>query len=126
MVMNLLSLNKDVLVDTDKKYVFKKTGKEVKYIPDYSGDDCQQRFARADHKIDPEKIKEALMLSDIDSVLKKIKEEETDDEPKQQTTNDGTQTSDEQPGPKVNRPDSKSAHPGPEPTQAGSSQSHAS
>ena len=126
MVMNLLSLNKDLLADTDKKYFFKKTGKEVEYLSDYSGDDCQQRFARADHKIDPEKIKKALMLSDIDSVLKRIKEEETDDGPKQQTTTGGTQTSDKQPDPKVNRADSKSARPGPEPTQAGSTSSHES
>ena len=84
MVMNLLALNKDLLIDTEKKYFFEKNGKEVKYVPDYSGDECPQKFARADHKIDPEKIKKAVMLSDLDSLLKTIKEEETDDEPKQQ------------------------------------------
>ena len=79
MVMNLLSLNKDLLVDTDKKYFFKKTGKEVEYLSDYSDNDCDQKFARADHRIYHEKIKQALMLSDIDSGLKRIKKEETDD-----------------------------------------------
>ena len=66
------------------------------------------------------------MLSDLHSLLKTIKEEETDDEPKQQTTTGESQTFGEQPGQGATQPDSKSTRPGPETSKAGSTPVHES
>lgn len=82
-VMNLANIEPNFLLDLEKKYVFRNTGKDLKYDPDYESE-ALQKTARADHVLDIDKINDLIMLNDLNSVLAKIKEESEEDQTKTQ------------------------------------------
>ena len=95
-VLNLANLMPNFLLMLEKKYVFRKIGKNLKYDPDYEGEAVQKK-ARADHVLNIEKINDLIMMNDLDSILAKIKEESDDSKETQSST--GTSQTDPAPGP---------------------------
>ena len=91
-VMNLANIQSDFLLNTEKKYVFRKTGNKIKYDPDFDGD-AEQKTARADHVLDVQRVNDLIMLNNFNSILAEIKEESDEDQTKAQNTATGeTQT----------------------------------
>ena len=96
-VINLANLTPNFLLNLEKKYVFRKTGNNIKYDPDYQGD-CEQKKARTDHVLNIEKINELIMLNNLNAILAEIKQEESEeDETKAQNTATDTTKTDSAP-----------------------------
>ena len=90
-VMNLASIQSDFLLNVEKKFVFRKTGTDLKYDPDYQGD-CEQKKARTDHVLNIEKINELIELNNLNGILAEIKKESDKDSNKAQSSTGTTQT----------------------------------
>ena len=90
-VMNLANIEPNFLLDLEKKYIFRKIGKDLKYDPDYDSE-AVQKTARADHVLNIDKINDLIMLNDLNSVLAKIKEESDEDQTKTQDTTGSSKT----------------------------------
>ena len=75
LIMNILAIQPTFFNDVDKKYYFRKTGSDLKYEPDFTGE-APQKKAREDHKINVTEINEHIEMESLNQILAKIEQED--------------------------------------------------
>ena len=71
-VLNLLNIQPDLFDQLDRKYFFRKLDQKIEFDPDFDVNNIQeavQKTARADHKIDIDKINEIIEMDNLNSIL---------------------------------------------------------
>jgi hypothetical protein len=122
-VMNLVSIEPNFLLNLEKKYFFRKTVKDLKYDPDFTGEGTE-KTARADHVMDIDKINKLIMLNNLNSVLAQIKDESEEGKTGNQGSTSSTQTG-PAPGPGNDQTHGKKTDSPPESSQRPAPGSHA-